>query len=76
MDHTDTELKQYFRNWAVQQPLPQKGRRDLIRAAMGFNGQCENRPPVDNTELPDYLQHAWAAVNCIDHRIVNLRPFY
>ncbi len=75
MDYTDTEIRQYFRNWAAQQPLPKMGRRDLIRAAMGLNPQCEDFPAVHNTELLNNL-HTWAAVNCIDHRIVNLRPFY
>ena len=73
MYHTDTELRQYLQNWATQQPLPKMGRGDLIRAAKDLSTQSENCPAVHLTEFHDNLL-AWATVNCIDNRIVNLRP--
>jgi hypothetical protein len=75
IDHTDTELRQYLQNWATQQPLPQMGRGDLIRAATDLSAQSEDYPPVHLIEFPDNLL-AWASGNCIDNRIVNLRPIY
>jgi hypothetical protein len=73
MDHTDPQLRQYLQNWATQQPLPKMGRRDLIQAAKDLSAQCEDYPAVHLTEFPENL-FAWASVNCIDNRIVNLRP--
>lgn len=73
INHTDTELRQYLQNWATQQPLPKMGRGDLIRAAKDLSAQNENYPAVYLTEFPDNLL-AWAAANCMDNRIVNLRP--
>jgi hypothetical protein len=73
MDHTDTELRQYLQNWATQHPLPKMGRGNLIRAAKDLSAHHEDYPEAHLAEFPDSLL-AWAAVNCIDNRMVNLRP--
>jgi hypothetical protein len=73
MDYTDKELKQYLQNWATQLPLPERGRGDLIRAAKILSLQDEDYHETQLNEYPDNLL-AWASANCIDNRIVNLRP--
>lgn len=73
MDHRDTELRQYLQNWASQKSLPKMGRADLIRAAKDISVKSEDYPATHLTETPNNLL-TWAAVNCIDNRIVNLRP--
>ena len=71
--HTDAELRQNLQNWAAGQPLPKLRRGELIQAAKEQRAQRENSPSLYFTEFSDTL-FSKALVNCVDNRIVNLRP--
>jgi hypothetical protein len=75
MDHQDLEIKQYLKDWADQQPLPKMRRGELIQAAKEKRAQRDNSysPSLYLTEFSDRMLSK-ALVNCIDNRIVNLRP--
>jgi hypothetical protein len=71
--HTDKELRQCLKNWAVGQPLPILSRRELIQAAKEQRIRSENSAALSLTEFSEKMLSI-KLVNSVDNRIVNLRP--
>ncbi len=72
---TDAELRHYLQNWAVRQPLPKLSRGELIQFAKEQRIRSENSASLYLAEISENLL-SMATVNCVDNRIVNLRPIF
>jgi hypothetical protein len=71
--NTDSEIKQSLQVWVAGQPLPELSREELIQAAKEQRVQSENAASIYLTEFSDSVLTK-TLVNCVDNRIVNLRP--
>lgn len=71
--NTDSDIRQCLQVWAAGQPLPELRREDLIQAAKDQRARSENAASLTLAEFSDRVLTK-KLVNCVDNRIVNLRP--
>lgn len=68
MDHQDLEINQYIKNWADHQPLPIRGKAELITAAATQKEKKgKNIPQITSPITNDLI--SWAMVYCVDRKI-------